>query len=63
MGSVPMEHLRHAAWGQTRDTGDDDICFAAVAGEDEQAYDAVKKLVRDEMPNSGLEVLGPFIRQ
>lgn len=59
-GLLKIESLRFAAPGEASDTGDAYLCIAAVMGREADAFEAVKLLVQTELPNAGLQVLGPF---
>ena len=61
-GAGALEHLSHAAWGETRDTDDPYICFVSAPGQEQQVFDGVMKLLEIKLPSSGLEVLGPFTK-
>lgn len=59
-GSLNIESTSRAVIGEARDTGDTYVCFRAVPGQEASAVDAIKALVERDLPDTGLEVLGPF---
>lgn len=61
-GSLKIESTRQAAVGEASDTGDAYVCFRAVPGREAAAVEAIKLLIKTDLPDAGLEVLGPFLR-
>lgn len=58
--SLKIDSMRQAAAGEARDTGDAYVCFRAVPGQESTAVEAIKLFIKTDLPDAGLEVLGPF---
>lgn len=61
-GSLKIESTRQAAVGEASDTGDAYVCFTAMPGREAEAVEAIQLLIRRDLPDDSLEVLGPFLR-
>ena len=61
-GSLKIETTRQAAVGEAIDTGDAYVCFRAMAGREAEAVEAIQLLIKRDLPDETLEVLGPFSR-
>ena len=61
-GSLKIESTRQAAVGEASDTGDAYVCFRAMPGREAEAVEAIQLLLKRDLPDESLEVLGPFLR-
>jgi hypothetical protein len=59
---LKIDSMRQAAVGEASDTGDAYVCFRALPGREDAAVEAIKLLIKTDLSDAGLEVLGPFLR-